>query len=168
MFGQIGSMYIIYVNAKGLPTLKTGGPFPYPDGTAFAADVHEFSVKDGSYVEDDTKAVTVMVRMRRSMQRLGGWGFQVWSGAALRNHSPPTPPMLPKLASPATLHKSPRLHVFNLHSPRSASKFNSSGTLWAVAVVRYLPATNVRTSKRSQIECLRDEKIAGSQQLPAI
>ena len=43
MFGQIGGMHIIYVNAKGLPTLKKGGPFPYPDGTVFADDVHDFS-----------------------------------------------------------------------------------------------------------------------------
>lgn len=46
--GQVGGMHIIYVNAKGLPTLKKGGPFPYPDGTVFADDVHEFSVADGS------------------------------------------------------------------------------------------------------------------------
>src|SRR5271155_5977703 len=57
---QIGGMHIIYVNAKGLPTLKKGGPFPYPDGTVFADDVHDFSVKDGSYVEGAKKAVTVM------------------------------------------------------------------------------------------------------------
>src|ERR1700729_507874 len=49
--GQIGGMHLIYVNAKGLPTLKAGGRFPYPDGTIFADDVHEFSVKDGAYVE---------------------------------------------------------------------------------------------------------------------
>ena len=28
MFGQIGGMHIIYVNAKGFPMLKDGGPFP--------------------------------------------------------------------------------------------------------------------------------------------
>lgn len=55
MFGQIEGLHIIYVNAKGLPTLKKGGPLPYPDGTIFADDVHEFSVKDGSYVEGNKK-----------------------------------------------------------------------------------------------------------------
>jgi hypothetical protein len=55
MSAQIGGMHIIYVNAKGLPTLKNGGPFPYPDGTVFADDVHDFSVKDGSYVEGNKK-----------------------------------------------------------------------------------------------------------------
>jgi hypothetical protein len=36
--------------------MKKGRPSPYPDGTVFADDVHEFSVKDGSYVEGDKKA----------------------------------------------------------------------------------------------------------------
>src|ERR1700691_4483576 len=77
---QIGGMHIIYVNAKGLPTLKTGGPFPYPDGTIFADDVHDFSVKDGSYVEGSKKAVTVMVKDAKKYATTGGWGFQVWAG----------------------------------------------------------------------------------------
>jgi hypothetical protein len=55
MFTQIGGMHVVYVNAKGLPTLKKSGPFPYPDGTVFADDVHEFSVKDGSYVKATRK-----------------------------------------------------------------------------------------------------------------
>ena len=80
IFGQIGGMHIIYVNAKGLPTLKSGGPFPYPDGTVFADDVHEFSVKDGSYVEGSKKAVTVMVKDMKKYPTTGGWGFQVWAG----------------------------------------------------------------------------------------
>src|ERR1700733_10209151 len=58
---QIGGLHIVYVNAKGLPVLKSGGPYPYPDGTVFADDVHEFSIKDGSYVEEAKKAVTGMV-----------------------------------------------------------------------------------------------------------
>ncbi len=42
IFGQLGGMHLIHVNAQGLQTLKNGGPFPYPDGTVFADDVHEF------------------------------------------------------------------------------------------------------------------------------
>jgi hypothetical protein len=80
IFSQIGGMHIIYVNAKGLATLKQGGPLPYPDGTMFADDVHDFSVKDGSYVEDGKKAVTVMVKDAKRYPTTGGWGFQVWGG----------------------------------------------------------------------------------------
>jgi hypothetical protein len=80
---QIGGMHLIYVNAKGFPVLKAGGPYPYPDGTVFADDVHEFSVKDGSYVEGPKKAVTVMVKDRKKYPNTGGWGFQVWLASDL-------------------------------------------------------------------------------------
>jgi hypothetical protein len=83
IFGQIGGMHMIYVNAKGLPTLKKGGPLPYPDGTVFADDVHEFAVKDGSYVEGAKKAVTVMVKDAKKYATTGGWGFQAWAGGDL-------------------------------------------------------------------------------------
>jgi hypothetical protein len=89
---QIGGMHLIYVNAKGLPTLKTGGPFPYPDGTIFADDVHDFSVKDGSYVEGSKKAVTVMIKDAKKYSTNGGWGFQVWAGGD------PSKPLLPDAA----------------------------------------------------------------------
>jgi hypothetical protein len=89
IFGQIGGMHIIYVNTKGLATLKKGGPFPYPDGTMFADDVHEFSVKDGSYVEGNKKAVTVMVKDAKKYAMTGGWGFQVWAGGD------PSKPLVP-------------------------------------------------------------------------
>jgi hypothetical protein len=81
VFEQIGGMHIVYVNAKGWPAVKEGGPFPYPDGTVFADDVHEFSVKDGSYVEGNEKAVTVMVKMRRSMRRLADGRSKCGQGA---------------------------------------------------------------------------------------
>jgi hypothetical protein len=53
-------MHLIHVHANGLPTLKKGGPFPYPDETIFADDVHEFSVKDGATFEGDKKFVTTI------------------------------------------------------------------------------------------------------------
>jgi len=80
IFSQIGGMHIIYVNAKGLPALKRGGALPYPDGTMFADDVHDFSMKDGSYIEGRKKAVTVMVKDAKRYPMTGGWGFQVWAG----------------------------------------------------------------------------------------
>jgi hypothetical protein len=89
---QIGGMHLIYVNAKGLATLQAGGPFPYPDGTIFADDVHDFSVKDGSYVEGSKKAVTVMIKDAKKYATNGGWGFQVWAGGD------PSKPLLPDAA----------------------------------------------------------------------
>ena len=89
---QIGGMHLIYVNAKGLPTLQAGGPFPYPDGTIFADDVHDFLEKDGSYVEGNKKAVTVMIKDGKKYSTNGGWGFQVWAGGD------PSKPLVPDAA----------------------------------------------------------------------
>jgi hypothetical protein len=113
MFGQIGGMHIIYVNAKGLPTLKKGGPYPYPDGTVFADDVHEFSVKDGSYVEGTKKAVTVMVKDAKKYPTTGGWGFQVWAGGDVSK------PLVPDAAHAVTA-------CFMCHTPQKGQDYTFS------------------------------------------
>jgi hypothetical protein len=110
MSAQIGGLHMIYVNAKGLPTLKAGGPFPYPDGTVFADDVHDFSVKDGSYVEGSKKAVTVMVKDSKKYTTTGGWGFQVWAGGD------PSKPLVPDVA-----HSIPACFV--CHTPQQAHDY---------------------------------------------
>jgi Cytochrome P460 len=110
---QIGGLHIIYVNAKGLPTLKKGGPFPYPDGTVFADDVHEFSLKDGSYVEGNKKAIAVMVKDAKKYPTTGGWGFQVWSGGD------PSKPLLPDAAHAITA-------CFACHTPQKEQDYTFS------------------------------------------
>jgi hypothetical protein len=91
-FDELGGMHLIHVNAKGLPTMKGGGPFPYPDGTIFADDVHHFTVKDGTYREDTKKAVTVMVKDAKKYAMTGGWGFQMWA------EGDPSKPLIPDVA----------------------------------------------------------------------
>ncbi len=113
MSAQIGGMHIIYLNAEGLPTLKAGGPLPYPDGTVFADDVHEFSVKDGSYVEGTKKAVTVMVKDAKKYATTGGWGFQVWAGGD------PSKPLVPDAA-----HAIPACFV--CHTPQKDQDYTFS------------------------------------------
>jgi hypothetical protein len=89
---QIGGIHHIYGNATGWPTLKKSGPLPYPDGTVFADDVHEFSLKDGSYVEGNKEAMAVMVKDAKKYPTTGGWGFQVWAGGDI------TKPLVPDSA----------------------------------------------------------------------
>jgi Cytochrome P460 len=113
IFGQIGGMHIIYVNAKGLPTLKKTGPLPYPDGTIFADDVHEFSVKDGSYVEESKKAVAVMVKNTKKYPITGGWGFQVWAGGD------PSKPLVPDAAHAVQA-------CFTCHTPQKDQDYTFS------------------------------------------
>jgi hypothetical protein len=92
LFSQVAGLHHIYVNARGLPTLKAGGPFPYPDGTIFADDVHDFSVKDGASLEGAKTFVTVMVKDSKKYATTGGWGFQVWA------EGNPTKPQVPDIA----------------------------------------------------------------------
>lgn len=113
VFDQIGGMHVIYVNAKGLPTLKKGGGFPYPDGTIFADDVHEFSIKDGSYVEGSKKAVTVMVKDAKKYATNGGWGFQVWAAGD------PSKPLVPDAAHATQA-------CFACHTPQKAQDYTFS------------------------------------------
>ena len=113
IFDQLGGMHIIYVNAKGLPTLKKNGPFPYPDGTIFADDVHQFSLKDGAYVEGDKKVVAVMVKDSKKYSTTGGWGFQVWSGGDVAK------PLVPDTAHSVEA-------CFKCHTPQKDHDFTFS------------------------------------------
>jgi hypothetical protein len=78
LFEAIGGMHNVHVNAKGLPALKKGGP--YPNGTMFVTDLHEFTLTDGSYVEGALKGVAVMAKDSKKFAATGGWGFQAWAG----------------------------------------------------------------------------------------
>jgi hypothetical protein len=110
---QIGGLHHIYVNVVGQPTLKKGGPFPYPDGTIFADDVHEFSVKDGSYVEGNKKAIAVMVKDAKKYPTNGGWGFQVWAGGDISK------PLVPDQAHAVTA-------CFGCHTPQKDQDYTFS------------------------------------------
>jgi Cytochrome P460 len=113
VFGGVEGMHIIHINAKGLPTLKKGGPFPYPDGTIFADDVHEYSVKDGATVEGAKKVVTVMVKDGKKYASTGGWGFQVWLGGD------PSKPLVPDQAHAITA-------CFACHTPQKDQDYTFS------------------------------------------
>jgi len=113
LFGHIAGVHHIYVNARGLPTLKAGRPFPYPDGTIFADDVHEFSVKDGASLEGAKKFVTVMVKDAKKYATTGGWGFQVWAAGD------PTKPQVPDLAHSVEA-------CFVCHTPQKAQDYTFS------------------------------------------
>jgi hypothetical protein len=78
LFAALGGMHNVHVNPVGEPALKTGGP--YPDGTMFVTDLHDFSVVDGSYVEGALKGLALMEKDSKKYAATGGWGFQFWVG----------------------------------------------------------------------------------------
>jgi hypothetical protein len=113
VFGGVEGVHIIHVNAKGLATLKKGGPLPYPDGTIFADEVHSYSIKDGATFEGPKIAVTVMVKDAKKYPTTGGWGFQVFAGGD------PTKPQLPNVAASIPA-------CFNCHTPQKANDWTFS------------------------------------------
>jgi hypothetical protein len=76
LFEVLGGMHNVHVNSVGESALRKGEP--YPDGTVFLTDLHDFSVVDGSYVEGALKGLAMMAEDTRQYASTGGWGFQFW------------------------------------------------------------------------------------------
>jgi hypothetical protein len=74
LFEALGGMHNVHVNSAGEDALKSGGP--YPDGTEFVTDLHDFTVSDGTYSEGKLKGLAVMVKDANKYAATGGWGFQ--------------------------------------------------------------------------------------------
>src|SRR6202158_5158542 len=55
LFKDLGGMHNVHVNSVGEAALKRGGP--YPNGTMFLTDLHDFAVVDGAYVEGALKGL---------------------------------------------------------------------------------------------------------------
>jgi hypothetical protein len=79
LFEVLGGMHNVHINSVGESALRRGGP--YPNGTVFLTDLHEFSVLDGAYVEGALKGLAVMVKDSKKYAVTGGWGFQFWAQA---------------------------------------------------------------------------------------
>jgi hypothetical protein len=77
LFGQFGGIHSVYVNDRGLPTLKKGGV--YPDGSVFVFDLLEARLENGAYVEGKRKVLAVMVKSVKRYASTGGWGFQAFA-----------------------------------------------------------------------------------------
>jgi Cytochrome P460 len=76
LFEALGGMHNVHVNSVGEPALRKGGP--YPNGTIFLTDLHDFAVVDGAYVEGALKGLALMVKDSKKYASTGGWGFQFW------------------------------------------------------------------------------------------
>ena len=78
LFDALGGMHNVHVNSTGEAALKKGGP--YPDGTVFVTDLHDFTVSDGTYAEGPLKGLAVMVKDAKKYASTGGWGFEFFVG----------------------------------------------------------------------------------------
>jgi len=77
LFDGLGGMHNVYANPAAVAALKKGGP--YPNGSQFVTDLHDFSIVEGSYVEGARKGVATMVKDSKKFASTGGWGFQFWA-----------------------------------------------------------------------------------------
>jgi hypothetical protein len=78
LFATLGGIHNVYLSPRAVAMLRSGQP--YPDGTIFVDDIHEFAIVNGSYVEGERKVLAIMVRNAKKYATTGGWGFQAWSG----------------------------------------------------------------------------------------
>jgi len=76
LFEGLGGMHNVYANPGAVAALKKGGP--YPNGSQFVTDLHDFTISDGSYVEGARKGVATMIKDSKRYASTGGWGFQFW------------------------------------------------------------------------------------------
>jgi hypothetical protein len=80
LYDPFGGLHHVYVNDKGLKTLKNGGK--YPDGAVFVFDLHNVNNADGAYTTADRKFIGLMVKNSRKYKDTGGWGWDVFKGDA--------------------------------------------------------------------------------------
>ncbi|HXI59928.1 MAG TPA: cytochrome P460 family protein [Polyangia bacterium] len=111
--GLLTGVHLVYVNPVGSDRFKRGGSAPYPEGTVFVDDVHEFSLDDGVYHEGGRKFLTVMVKNSKKYASTGGWGFQAWKGGD------PTKPIA----------DDPTKMCYSCHVPQKANDFVFSTVL---------------------------------------
>jgi Cytochrome P460 len=78
LYAVIGGMHNVHVNSTGEAALKKGGP--YPDGTIFLVDLHDYSLDAGTYSEGPIKGVALMQKDAAKYAATGGWGFEFWAG----------------------------------------------------------------------------------------
>jgi hypothetical protein len=78
LFAALGGMHNVHVNSVGEAALRKGGP--YPNGTIFVTDLHDFSIDAGTYVEGPLKGLALMKKDSKKYAATGGWGFQFWLG----------------------------------------------------------------------------------------
>jgi hypothetical protein len=81
LYADFGGIHHVYVNQKGLDTVRRGGNKPsYADGTVFVFDLLEANLTDGAYVEGKRKALATMTKNAKRHAETGGWAFVVYPG----------------------------------------------------------------------------------------
>jgi len=78
LFEVLGGMHNVHVNSVGESALRKGGP--YPNGTVFLTDLHEFFGGRRLLRRGCPERFGGYGKGLKKYASTGGWGFQFWTG----------------------------------------------------------------------------------------
>lgn len=81
LYNPFNGIHHVYVNEKGLKTIKTQGKRTFPDGTVIAIVFYEqVDTGNGAYVEGMKRIEAFMVKNTKKFKETNGWGYFGYDG----------------------------------------------------------------------------------------
>ncbi|MEJ5338941.1 MAG: cytochrome P460 family protein [Aquificaceae bacterium] len=80
LFNPFSGVHHVYVNDKGLETIKKDGKRNFPDGTVIAIVFYEHVPDNGAYVEGAKRIEAFMVKDSKKYKSTDGWGYYGYDG----------------------------------------------------------------------------------------
>lgn len=80
LFNPFGGIHHVYVNHKGLNTIKKDGKRTFPDGSVIAIVFYEHVSDNGAYVEGAKRIEAFMVKDSKRYKSTDGWGYFAYDG----------------------------------------------------------------------------------------
>ncbi|RLJ70855.1 cytochrome P460 [Hydrogenivirga caldilitoris] len=82
LYNPFSGIHHVYVNDKGLSTIKKTNKRKFPDGTVIAITFYEHKPVDNNtaYVEGAKRIVAFMVKDGRKYKDTDGWGYFAYDG----------------------------------------------------------------------------------------
>ena len=80
LYNPFSGIHHVYVNNKGLETIKKQTGRKFPDGTRIAIVFYEHKPADGAYIEGSKRIEAFMVKDSKKYKSTDGWGYYAYDG----------------------------------------------------------------------------------------
>lgn len=80
LYNPFSGIHHVYVNKKGLKTIKKSGKRNFPDGTVITIVFYEHQSSDGAYIERKKRIEAFMVKDKGKYKNTDGWGYYAYDG----------------------------------------------------------------------------------------
>ncbi|RME63787.1 MAG: cytochrome C [Nitrospirae bacterium] len=80
LYNPFNGIHNVYVNDKGLETIKKSGKRTFPDGTVIAIVFYEHKESNGAFVEGKKRIEAFMVKNSKEYRKTNGWGYYGYDG----------------------------------------------------------------------------------------